>query len=229
MPSLNIPKKYREGVFKISQLDDRTVQEVCRVLNKVPGASLTGPSKAAADAISSLSDANQKDFLKIAESLTALYAVKAASDVSLEEFVGDVADAMESLDDAEWRVSEQQNASFREKLRQLLSAEAFTLVSKAQDLQTDDERTFCRARILTDLRPVFGSNIEDGPKGMVIVHLLKLGFHQASSERHHEEFYLSLDAEDLQTLKKVIERAESKARVLRSAVSTLPVLGVVKD
>ncbi len=110
----------------------------------------------------------------------------------------------------------------------LLGAEAFTLTAKAQDLQTDDERTFCRARILTDLRPVFGTNIEDGPKGMVIIHLLKLGFHQAS-ERHHDEFYVALDADDLQTLKKVVERAQSKAKILRATVSNLPVLGVAKE
>jgi hypothetical protein len=217
-------------VFKISQLDDRTVEEMCRVLNTPFASSAEGARKSAVNALASLSDANRKDFSKIAESLIALYGVKAAADVSLQEFVGDIADAMESLeDDPDWRVPEEQNASFRERLVKLLSAEAFTLVSKAQDLQTDDERTFCRARILTDLRPVFGSNVEDGPKGMVLVHLLKLGFHEASSERRHEEFYISLDAEDLQTLKKVIERAETKARVLRSAVPNLPVLGVIKD
>lgn len=228
MTSLNIPKKYREGVFKISQLDDRTVGEIRNVLGTVV---TTGehPGKAAETAVASLSDVSRKDFSKITESLVALYGVKAAADVLLEDFVDDIAEAMESLDDEEWRVPEEKNTSFKSKLLTLLSAEPFTLLSKAQDLQTDDERTFCRARILTDLRPVFGTNIEDGPKGVVIVHLLKLGFHQTSSEaKHHDEFYISLDADDLQTLKKVIERAEAKAKILRSTITNLPVLGPVQ-
>lgn len=230
LPNLKIPKRYREGVFKISQLDSRTVEEMCKVLNSTVTPSTGGPQRAMATALTSLSDANRTDFAKIADSLLALYGVKAAVDVSLEDFVGDIAEAMESLEEERYRVPEEQGASFREKLQKLLGAEAFTLSSKAQDLQTDDERTFCRARILTDLRPVFGANIEEGPKGIVIVHLLKLGFHQTSSEaKHHDEFYISLDADDLQTLKKVIERAEAKARILRSAVPNLPVLGPVKE
>jgi hypothetical protein len=226
--NLNIPKKYREGVFRISQLDDRTVQEIRGVLNKAIGPSPEGPGKAAVAALTALSETNKKDFLQISEALVALYGVKAGADVSLDEFVDDVCDAMESIEETPWRVSEEQRGNFRDKLLALLGAEAFTLTAKAQDLQTDDERTFCRARILTDLRPVFGTKIEDGPKGMVIVHLLKLGFHQASV-RQHDEFYVALDADDLQTLKKVIERAQSKANVLRSTMSNLPVLGIVKE
>lgn len=63
---------------------------------------------------------------------------------------------------------------------------------------------------------------------MVIVHLLKLGFHQAS-ESKHDEFYVSLDSDDLETLKKVVERAELKARILKSSVPKVPILGVVRE
>ncbi len=223
MPSLNVPKKYREGVFRISQLDERTVQEISRALNETFNTQ-EGLSKAAIASLAVLSETNKKDFIQIAEALVALYSVKSGADVPTEDFAEDIYSAMEQIEEAQWRVAEDHKQRFENNLLQLLSAEAFSLRSKAQDLQTDDERTFCRARILTDIRAVFGDRIEDGPKGMVLVHLLKMGFHQ--SGRGHDEFFIALDENDLQTLKRVIERAQLKAKTLRSSVPTLPMLGV---
>src|SRR5207253_649802 len=94
------------------------------------------------------------------------------------------------------------------------NADLFGLATKVYDLSTGDERTFCHARILTDLRPVFGPNLEDGPKAMLVVHHLKLAYHGDSDK--HQEFHISLDADDLETLKKIIERAETKAKSLKS-------------
>ena len=219
MAKLTIPKRFREGVFKISQLEEPKIQEIVGVLNTLITSSGTDEEKAVA-AVAAIPQANKSDSLKIAQALVSMYRVKAGSEVSLEEFVDDVSNAMESIEETGLRIPEAEREQFERKLLTLLSAEAFTLISKAVDLQTDDERTFCSARILTDLRPVFGPKIEDGPKGVVVVHLLKIRFHQ-SSERNHDEFYVALDGDDLQTLKKVIERAESKAKVMKSSAGNM--------
>jgi hypothetical protein len=216
---LTIPKRFREGVFKISQLEDPKIQEIVGVLNTLITFSGAKEEKVVA-AVAAIPQANKSDSLKIAQALVSMYGVKAGSDVSLEEFVEDVGNAMESIEEIAFRIPEAEREQFEKKLLTLLSADAFTLISKAADLQTDDERNFCSARILTDLRPVFGPKIEDGPKGVVVVHLLKIGFHQ-SSQRNHDEFYVALDGDDLQTLKKVIERAESKAKVLKSSAGNM--------
>jgi hypothetical protein len=224
MPTtLTVPARYRQGIFRLSQLDDRTVNEIRGALGTLLAAS-GEPSRAAVTAVSSLSETNKSDFAQIAQALVALSYVKAGADVSLPEFVDDVTEAMCGIEETQWHIPEEKIERFKETLRNLLSADEFALASKVYDLQTDDERTFCRARILTDLRPVFGSRIEDGPEGLVIVHLLKLGFDQAS-ERKHDEFYVSLDADDLKTLKGVIDRAEAKARSLRSAIKEVRIFG----
>jgi len=222
VPGLNIPQKYRPGILKISQLDDRTVQGIRGVLDAV---TITAESSYK-DVISAISSLDQSDEA-IGEAIGALYGVRVANDVPLEEFVNDITDSMDS--EPESRVPDDEREIFRKNLHLVLGAEAFSLRSKVIDLQTDDERTFCCTRILTDLRPVFGPNVADGPKAMVIVHLLKLGFHRSGPRRHHEEIYVSLDAEDLETLRAVVERASSKAKTLKSVVPTLPVLGVVKE
>lgn len=220
MPRLDIPKKYRQGVFKISQLNDRTVLAIRKVLDTVTMSSEYRYS-AVISAISSLDQADKA----IGDAIGALYSVRVANDVPLEEFVDRVTESMDS--EPESRIPDDKREAFRENLRSVLGAEAFSLRSKVFDLQTEDERTFCCARILTDLRPVFGSSVADGPKGMVVVHLLKLGFHR--DQLHHEEIYVSLDAEDLETLRAVVERASSKAKTLKSVVPTLPVFGVAKE
>ncbi len=222
MPSLDIPQKYRQGVFKISQLDDHTVQGIRKVLDAV---TVTDEFRYG-DVISAISSLDQTD-REIGEAIGALYSVRGANDVPLEEFVDDVIESMHS--EPQWQVPPDKREGFRKNLHSVLGAEVFSLRSKVFDLQTEDERTFCCVRILTDLRPVFGSNVADGPKAMVVVHLLKLGFNRGISKRQHEEIYVSLDAEDLETLREVLERASSKAKTLKSVVPTLPVFGVAKE
>ncbi len=68
------------------------------------------------------------------------------------------------------------------------------------------------SKILSDLRYVFKSDPEEEPYGAVIVHLLKLTYHE---DTEHKEFFVAMDDGDLRHLKEVIERAEKKARTLR--------------
>jgi len=169
--------------------------------------------------------ANVKD---IVDALATLYEVKSQREMSVEQFVDDVCDAMEALD-SDQQLPHAERADFAGKLLTLLNAEAFAVVAKAHDLATEDERTFCHARILTDLRPVFGPNVEDGPRAMVVMHTLKLDYHKQGSRKDHEEFYIALDAEDLDTLRRIIDRAEVKAKTLASSINNVHVFGVPKE
>lgn len=233
MAKLNIPARYRAGVFQIGKLDDRTIREIRAALDRIlqdkdleDEAAQNRPDQVAMTAVTSVPEI-RGDIKSIAEALAALYRVRSARDIPVEEFADDVCEAMTTLDEADLRVPESNRDEFKAKLLTLLRAEVFALVAKAHDLKTDDERTFCSARILTDLRPVFGNEIEAGPRGFVVVHLLKLGYHQGSKE--HKEFYLSLDADDLETLRKTIDRAEAKAKSLRPIVKDVHLFGVPRD
>ena len=233
MAKLTIPERFRVGLSKIRELDDQTVQQIRAALEQpVPGFSEeevrlpNRPSDIPVTALASI-PTERSDLRQIAEAVAGLYSAKAARDLAVEEFVDQVCDAMEVLDSKELRLSGAGRDEFRRKLLILLSADVFAVVTKAFDLATDDERTFCHARILTDLRPVFGTRVEDGPKGMVVVHLMKIDYHQGGPAHH--QIQLSLDADDLQTLRKLIDRAELKARTLRSAVGGFRLFGVPKE
>lgn len=235
MARLTIPERHRAGVALIRQLDADSVRAIRLALDSVlaertldeGSPSERGTEDLVASMVTTVPRMAKSDLRKIADALISLYAAKAVREIALEEFVERISDALESLDSGEAKLPPDERKQFRDNLTTLLSADMFGIAAKVVDLRTDDERVFCRARILTDLRPVFGSRIEDGPQGMVVVHLLKLAYHSASEE--HPEFFVSLDSDDLQTLRKLIDRAEAKARSLKSHLKNTRLFGIAKD
>src|SRR5690348_3513037 len=215
MARLTIPERYRAGVAAIRTLDDRSVREIRDALEGIKKTSdvesvPSTPHDVAVNAITSVPTGKAIDTKQVAEAIAGLYGVKSVKDISTEEFVDQVCDAMESLPSEDQRLPHAERESFKAKLLTIMNAELFSLIAKVYDLATEDERQFCTARILTDLRPVFGPKVEDGPRAMIVMHLLKLAYHQGSNE--HKHFYVTLDADDLKTLKQLIERAELKAK-----------------
>lgn len=232
MAKLTIPEHYRDGLGAIRTLDDKSVQEIRDALEGVKKFSdvesvSSTPNDVAVNAITAVSATKTADTKRIAEAVAALYGVKSARDMSTEDFVEEVCDAMESLPSENQRLPHTERQAFREKLLIILGAELFGLVAKVYDLATEDERTFCQARILTDLRPVFGPKIQDGARAMIVMHHLKFAYHEGSKE--HKNFYITLDADDLRTLKQLIERAESKAKALKSVVPDVRTFGASKE
>lgn len=236
MPKLNIPERFRVGLSKIGKLDDASVAQIRAALERPvsgygPDEDIKLPNRLSDIPETALAPTaalgSKTDLRQIAEAVAGLYSAKAARDIGVEDFADQVCDAMEALESEELRLPHAERGQFRKKLLTLLDADVFAVVSKAFDLATEDERTFCHARILTDLRPVFGTRVEEGPKGMVVVHVLKIDYH-AGSPAHHQ-FYLALDADGLQELRKVIDRAEAKARTLKSAVKGVRLFGIPKE
>ena len=135
----------------------------------------------------------------------------------MDEFARRIADALEILPNPDLRLPSSEKESFTEKLATLLRSEIFVGAAKVADLQTESERIFCHARILTDLRPVFGTEVEKGPRAVMVTHNLKIAFHLSGRKGDHD-FYVMLDSSDLAELKRVISRAEAKAKTLRAII-----------
>jgi len=217
MPTLEIPERYVAGVCKILRLDDKAVEEIRSSLER------EGQSDAAPNDVRSKMSRAVSD-LEIMEALLSLYAVKSSRELPTEEFAVAVCAAAERQASDCRKLTPDEQTRSKGILIKLLNIDSIGTLTKAFDLQTSDERIFCEARIFTDLRPVFGPDIPQGPKGLVIIHHLKLSYHQPGTNRRWN-FYVSLDAEDLAALHKVIERAEQKAGALRSSVSKTPYMG----
>jgi hypothetical protein len=126
-----------------------------------------------------------------------------------------------ALDDAarngveNFKVAEE--ANFKERIVTLLSLDALNLIeAKAKELQQEGQRLLLDARILTDIRPVFGEDIGENPTAFILTHTLKLHYHEGGE---HREFFVALDEQDIASLKKMSERAQEKTVVLKRVVA----------
>lgn len=99
-------------------------------------------------------------------------------------------------------------------LERFLSTDSGSRVSaKAADILYDQERLFQGARILTDVRPVFADPVDSGVRVAMLLHTLRLEYFDAGS-RGVKSFYVAVDRQDLQAIRRLVDRALDKEHVL---------------
>ncbi len=130
--------------------------------------------------------------------------------------------ALSDLDEAARRPLTEEarkNERLVQRTRQLLTSRAVTLLARATRLQLDNARNFSGAFAASALRPLFPNALEDAwveeggetdsfePYGSVILSQLRLDYFE---DNDVASFYLSLDRDDLQLLRDVVDRAIKK-------------------
>jgi hypothetical protein len=141
-----------------------------------------------------------------------MYEMRVSAEVPITEFVTDVCEALTEYGE----LASTATPSLSERLATILDLEALTIRAKALTLYGEQANVFCSTRILTDLRPVFGTNVSDPPPACIIAHTLRFDYHGAQGRM--EEFWLALASEDLVELRIAIDRAETKAKSLRGVL-----------
>lgn len=105
-------------------------------------------------------------------------------------------------------------STFVQHLKRLLRCQATLGVSvKAESLLTRNERQFVYATVSTELRPIFGANVEAAPNYGIIVHNLILNIREGGNSR---PIGLALTSNDVLTLGEVLNRAWKKDVTLRT-------------
>lgn len=220
--ALPIPQRYIPAMNKIRNLSDSAVQELVQGLDS---SSITSEAKKLYEHIAPQVPSVPIDDLKaIVDLIYSLYQVREFSNLKKSSFLNELIEGVREC--AEPKVSENEVPSLRDRFQRLLSIETLNIISKAINLQRDGERLYCEAAILSDVRPVFGEDVESKPVAAVITHTLKLTYHEIGGK--HREFLVTLDEEDLHKLKSVIERARLKAETLDKLLkdSGIPRLGI---
>jgi hypothetical protein len=222
MAKIGIPEERKEGLSLIQRLSTGAAQEICTLLQKSLGEAL---AEAASLRLSpSFATLTTEEIESLLVAVIELYRVRADRDLSIQEFSTGVADAMAEIEEGSLRIPDSGLKEFQQKLLILLGAEELSLVSKANNLAGEDERSFCDARIITGVRPVFPDSPETSPTSMVVVQRLKIEYHVVGSK--HKELYISVDADDLRRLQSVISRAQAEAKSLESALEKFDLFGV---
>ena len=162
-----------------------------------------------------LNGISPSEIFPILNTLCALFYMKDRENVSAETIANAVSEsAIKESAAGNDALSPAQAQLLQSRLKLLLALDQpLGITAKALDIMTENQNVFCGARILSDIRPIF-TNQTDKASAAVIVHNLQIGFHNSGTGQH-QEFYVSLDTEDIETLKRAIVRAEEKTKALK--------------
>jgi len=193
----------RAGLAVLRDMPEKALNEFLAELERSPGMT------------PHVEGVSPKDAQEALDALTSFYQVRSYHEVSLDEFVSDILESLEAIPD--WKQPDHPG-EFKKRLLRLFDIEALALAAKAVLLQFEVERRFHGARILTDIRPVFGSDVTAQPRAAIVGHTLRLSYHDSSDEIR--EIYLAMDSVDISVLGEVLERAQKKEKTLAALVET---------
>jgi hypothetical protein len=93
---------------------------------------------------------------------------------------------------------------------------------KAGVVQTQHERIFCDARIMTDIRPIFHFDVSEKPESALLIHMLRITQRNSrdSGGRATDDLYFALDTNDIKVLESIVDRALEKEKTLRSSMAS---------
>jgi hypothetical protein len=106
-------------------------------------------------------------------------------------------------------------AEFGARLVNVYRVKSVDVFAKAANLLTRNDKNFLSAKGTTDLRPVFGEDLNAGPQAYVLLHHLELEFREFGAKQNRS-FFVSLDERDLDDLISVLDRCRNKASALKS-------------
>jgi hypothetical protein len=139
-------------------------------------------------------------------------------DLSPHEFVVELRHEMEIHEGINLKASDAM--VFEQSAETLLSAEGtLALTSKAGMVMREHRNLYHKGRVLTDLRPVFGTDVDEVPAALVAIHTLKVTYsHVSHAMGDIGEFFVALDRADVIKLIDVLGRALKKEDSLRHLV-----------
>jgi len=213
MPRLRIPEAYRAALRTLLALDDASIAELVSALQGEPPT--MRPDELSSHLMAKVERIPRDVLEDIMNTLIALYAVRAAQQMSVTAFARDVSEAT-GLD-----IPPESRQAAQDRLAKLLGLQPLLVTAKALDVLTDYERSYHDARTFTEVRPVFLDSVEDPLGAAAIVHTLKIRYHYEGELR---EFFIAMNPSNIDALRKVLDRADAKARRLSSLLDSAGLL-----
>jgi len=206
--AITIPDSHKGPLKKLALMPPKRRKSLIRALQKAPKLlhvhGLTSR-------VSEQSGLDENDVSAWIRMLASMYLAFAVLD---ESFANRVAEAAEGLVRDESPKRRLDRKRFAADLIELLSCHSsLGVTAKALDVRSEYGSVFHSARIITDIRPVFGPDVEGSPLAAAVVHTLRITYRERDSDK---DFYVALDARDLHDLRSLVDRATEKEVSLRS-------------
>ncbi|MGH9280945.1 MAG: hypothetical protein ACRD12_23010 [Acidimicrobiales bacterium] len=148
----------------------------------------------------------------IVRALLAVQTMRTVHGDSLAGFANDIATSV-SLD-----LQPETAAALATRLERLAETPTIALTAKAMDIAQEHDRVFHTARVVTDIRPVYGDDATEPPFGAVITHVLRI---DAFRNGRLEDYYVALDNSNLVHLRHAVDRALEKNDSLGALLDNL--------
>jgi hypothetical protein len=208
MPTLTVPRSRKPIAEATATLGQREQEVLLKALRA------SGPAarpKVLSDLAISGPDSPENSRLRDAvEFITEVEAARIAVGISVEQAALDVSrsDVFEASPTDRERLSA--------LLKLALPIASVKVTAKAWGLMVEVERNLHEARVVSDLRPVFGDKVDEEPVAWLIVHSLKLTVHEGRDMR---EIFVGIDSDDIEELADLLDREVKKARALRNSLA----------
>ncbi|MBI3896514.1 MAG: hypothetical protein HY313_11350 [Acidobacteria bacterium] len=211
--ALIVPEPQIVHIRKFLELPDDKIEAFLDALAKA-GPQFNAPDLS--DEVSTRLEISKRLIGGIVSVLASLYRTWDGQHTPIETFVDqEVYAALKKAEVFSGKNVEAQWAKLRKFLIAALSLESTVgTAAKAGYVHTQHERIFVKARILTDLRPIFHQNVSEKPEAAVIVHMLRIT--QRDTLGNKTEKYFALDSNDIMAMRELIERALRKEETLKS-------------
>lgn len=208
-----IPREYQAGLAELLKLvKEGQAEELVSALKGVrPVRSRAALRAALAVKLENLESSTVAD---IVDTLIALFSVRDSLSQSAPEFADTMINVMNRTGSDDLALSDGTvRDSFGVVFTQILEIESLEVAAKAIVLDYEQENiVHGPLRVLTDVRPIFNSGKTDLTiRGAMITYTLKFNYHDGRSMK---EMFAALDAEQVDELINVLERAKSKAESL---------------
>jgi hypothetical protein len=216
MARLRLPEPLNNGLLKLAALPEDSFNEFLSTLENIPHR-IKQHRVFDDETLAKLQTISQEDAKVITEAVFALHLGFNAATIPLSTYASDVTEAVKEIKQDAFEWTEESVETLKQRLIQLLSVDALKLVAKAHDILIEHYRTFYEARIVSDVRPVFGEDVAISPKAAVIVHSLKIDYMEGGESK---EFFVALDTKDIEAFINVLDRAKAKTETLKAFIAS---------
>lgn len=210
MTTFQIPTQHVAGLKSLRRLEEDAVQGLALALSDAPP--VYDPESLLAHMVPKMGGVAETELNAILVTLLSLCLARIRMDVSTSELADRVCGAMEQSEDNDLRLLAEECDAFKDRLVRLFNIESLTYAAKASSVMTAHDHVFVHARTLTDVRAVFGPDVEALPKAAMIIHTLEITYRRGW---RNENFYVALDSQDVESLITTLQRSIDKETGLR--------------
>lgn len=208
MAGITPPISFKSHIHALLDADDNSIESLVEGLK---GALVSlNASALALQLVDEVEGLDDMSLIRIVSFLVSSAKVMSDVDKSPAEFSEEL--AMGIVNEADFAIGIDKEDRLRKRLEILFSGDTpLKVTAKVQGVIEEHDHVFCKCRIMTDIRPIFSDQVGEPPQNAVLVHSLKIGYHE---NKEHKEFYVTLDDEDIGVLKEALERAVEKSNSL---------------